>query len=330
MGIRLLLFTVLFFNISFAEKFNYIQLQKDIPEISDWQGSLADQSFVLAEDALGPAEKIIEYSTDKKKEKLWFSGLREKDSYLSVNFRLYQQGSLDLSGNLWRVLNPKNKDFPENQLYREKFSLSLTKYKKPYSFLSFIMNDSKVNAMWIYSPFIDQVRRVASTNRSDNILGSAFSADDLLLWSDNPANYEIIADEKTSAIYPVLKSELNLAKENDCESVRVPLDKTSEETLYLTKSGLLKFTIINRDLFSVIKRQVIYFNEAGLPLFRFAYDQKDNPYKMLINLASNSNLLHRTIISTKDAKTEIEYLRFTFCTSPPEKAQYGQFDPSLL
>ena len=103
------------------------------------------------------------------------------------------------------------------QLFKEWVRFSAPKAVERFSWLTYRFLGGDEDLVWLYSPVIQKTRQITGSNRSDSILGSIFTLEDVFTWSVKPELMEATVDTMHPLLVPFPRAAAALAKPTDGE-----------------------------------------------------------------------------------------------------------------
>ena len=251
------------------------------------------------------------------------------------------------------------------QLFRERIEYTLPEGIAGLAWLTFRFFGDEEDSLWLYSPAIRKVRQLTGSNRSDSMLRSGVSPDDLLLWSGKVELVEPRLDKIVEAFVPF--PELNvtgaLETKSGCFAVQpeeyvdlLPakrgsqMARAAEAEAQLWLSGRFVFVprtmwrleLAAKDPYSLYGRQVLYVDRASmLPVYKFVYDRSGHLWKTVIGsfgLAATSNQALRfpwpstvVIVNHREEETSIvTTVRAGVCDGTGPAFAADRFNPHAI
>ncbi|MCB0345791.1 MAG: DUF1329 domain-containing protein [Bdellovibrionales bacterium] len=218
-----------------------------------WDGSAGDAAYSLRSDrSLLPKEnppkpgfpfgnaQVLDKENDpevKAYKILWNTAFAKSISQaLLYDLDLSWVGSQSLlrysTGGLFRYYPPAaEQQSAENQfMEQEVFQLLDPPVVFGFSSLSWRYLSADEDQMWIYSPVTGKVRTLLSSNRSDNLVGSIVTSDDVFVWSGKVQafNAKVVGERVLLAPFPSLRMYDVSQSESFTPGIRVIGEKESE------------------------------------------------------------------------------------------------------
>lgn len=293
--------------------------------------------------------------------RLWSSPLTDQD--FSLSWVLEQGVSKKVSGHYSRIypsiLNANDKFI---QLFRERINVTLPPALKGLSFLTFRFLGNEEDMYWIASPSVGKVRLLTGTNRSDGLLGSSFSADDISVWSGKLENTDVVFSKVVTAFVPFADTNVKTLKASSPNCLQLSESDTDTKSsrwnfeskrfpqampwlptnVIFTPRKLLRVELISRDPFSMYARQILYVDtELFIPYYKFVYNRSGYLWKTVIGAYQPTTtpkndkryLLNRFVIVEDMLKAEahiLENSQQTICEDYSPTIHFEDFDPQKL
>ncbi|RMG43887.1 MAG: DUF1329 domain-containing protein [Candidatus Dadabacteria bacterium] len=272
----------------------------------DWQQLLQQQQ----EDLGQKARKIM-----------WnIESVRWSQPYSEAEFRLVRNKKenkiAEFSGSLTRVytraVNPADRSI---QLFREKLSFQTPAVLNGLSFLTLRFFGPDEDMLWEYSPAIKKVRQLTGSNRTDPLVGSYVSLDDLFVWSGKQEQIKVSGDLKLqSLLSPFYTLDMTRAIKDQAnkgcviinikEGQESPISEATSSLFYDEKTTiqpssvlmadaatfvprfLWRVSLLSRDPYSLYGRQVLYVDVYSmLPVLKVVYDRAGRLWKLVAGFA---------------------------------------------
>ncbi len=270
------------------------------------------------------------------------------------------------AGEIVRVFPGLLESQPKNeQLFRE-----IIEFKSPasidkYSWLTFRFRGADEDTVWVYSPATQKSRQVTSSNRSDSLLTSPASADDLLGWSGkigtvSPDNVELVTALVPFASLDIAKLQPN---EDGCYAIR-PSEQTLDSRFpsywnfknrrfpgdaswapsasEFVPRRLWKLELAIKDPYSLYGRSILYIDaSAQVPIYNVIFDRTGKRFKTIINgygLAAAPDrsvkipFLAFAVVLDHQSETAllVDYAHNEFCRNLPTGVTLDRFTPGKL
>ena len=337
------------------------------------------RGFIFGDDAtLLPEWKDLQARLSKNKDAdqgafaqkiLWNmnSGLWSK-SLIEYHFRLLwlKQGKAwrNVRGSFLRVypwmLDP---NFKLPQMFREKFSFYYPEPLHGLSWLTFRFQNADEDLVWAYSPAIQKVRQLTSSNRSDSLITSGLAADDFLAFSSNPtfSNAKALARLVTLVPFPSPVVANLDDKLQPCYRLPNPGSGGSDQALWNFETPkfpgaadwlpikavwvpreVYKIEVTTKDPYSLYGREVLYVDtETMLPVYKIVFDRAGRYWKTIIaawGYASTTDRKRRTmypgfeiILDVLNNKEFVmDYAKLRYCDSYPQDIDLSSLEPKRL
>ena len=321
-------------------------------------------SFASIEKEFCNTQKNLSFSSSTAYEILWLA----QSSYLNFkNFsfdyritqRLFDQSAQTISGHYKRILHACDESFKKgNQLFRELFTISKPSFLSKFSILSFRFLGPEVDVIWSHSPIIKKTRMITASNRSDPIASTSLSFEDLLLWSENPANYNIESFEEVFLLAPISTLEVIPRKKDSCmqsvwhagkepsaqEVLSVEAEAVHGRQAWLPKEvtykarKLWKMRIRAKDPYSMYGQQILYIDSISkLPVYKTVYDPEGKTLKTQIlvpvKLKGVGGFIPKLsyvydFVNRKNSFSA--FYNFQYCDDVKDGSRVSDFDPLAL
>ena len=103
------------------------------------------------------------------------------------------------------------------QLFKETVRFSAPKPVERFSWLTYRFLGGEEDLVWLYSPVIQKTRQITGSNRSDSILGTNFTLEDMFTWSVKPELMEASVETARPLFVAFPAASAALAKATDGE-----------------------------------------------------------------------------------------------------------------
>lgn len=299
-----------------AENFNFLHLKTKIPELQDWEIPLALINHSIVKGKKFTADREAEIIEN------YLNYQFQQANALQVNFDLRVEEQ-NYPAKLIRIKNPASEQF----VYRNKLELTIPGYERKYAFINFNIPNQE-DPFWLYSPVLENVRRLSASNRYTGILNSVFSFNDLFGVNYDADDLQLIGQESLGLKVPIVSSAaVSLRSKDQCSNYEI--SHSGDPDVSLRFLLLQKVFLLNTNPLASVKRQVLYFYNS-LPLFAFSFDLKDQPLKASINYYDSQGVLLRTSIFTDLGQAQLDYKYFRVCNSDQKESIYLSIDPASL
>lgn len=252
------------------------------------------------------------------------------------------------------------------QLFRE-----LLKFEKPealsdYQWLSFRFLNERKDLLWMFSPAINKVRQLTSSNRSDPLYRTILSLEDIFGWSGQLKELKVLEIAKERALVPMAFFEHDLLKPADehCLTVdqfqrksalgRSTLRWNFESRRFMqarpwvatgsiyTPRDLYRVSFVSMDPYVKHGRQVLYLDASSfMPVYKIVYNRGGMPEKFVVTtfgLASTEDQSAErfypayTTVQSFDSKIAVilAYDQVRYCSAFPKDLSLADFDPGKL
>ncbi len=285
------------------------------------------------------------------------------------DFQLLRLGDkgpeLKLAGALER-LYPKiiNQEDKTEQLFRELVRFDSPTALRGLSYLSFRLYTAEEDFLWLYSVAIKATRELTGPNRTDTILRSGVSLDDLLVWSGNPSSVQSKFAGISKKLVPfrilkVLKSAgadkercSNIFLSGTATSVQAEANWNFETEQYPQAANwlptgstffprdVIRLDLVSTNPFSLYGRQVLYVDkESMLPVYKIVFDRSGRHWKSVIGSFALVEEQGRSMVVPvyeivvdviRNQATLLEYTRARICPAYSADLKLQDFDPHHL
>lgn len=285
------------------------------------------------------------------------------DSEFELEWFVKGKKELSLRATLSRVyptlLDKKDKTI---QLFREKLQVVQPVVLSALSWLTFRFRDSTEDYYWFASPTIQKTRRLTGSNRSDSILRTPLSLDDLFVWSGTPTGVQPYALESKTYLSPSPSFLLTETSETSAKCLSAPSTDSTNNTERVARGGedskvlnswwpegvvfsprkFLRIEVGSEDPFSQYGRQTIYIDqETMIPVYKFVYDRSGNLWKRVIGgvglMATKDRrrkVPYHSFLLVQDYKKEevsfVRFLNYRVCEELPKENEMSEYDPKKL
>lgn len=202
------------------------------------------------------------------------------------------------------------------QLFKEWLRFSAPKPVEKFSWLTYRFLGSDEDLVWVYSPVIQKTRQVTGSNRSDDLLGTFFTLEDLFTSSIKPEFMEASVEASQPLLVPFPSAIAAVAKGSDDEDKchrtidqsAAGEDRKGSDNIgvhskwnfeggtpgagaaFLPRSVVYvprntwRVELVNQDPYSQYGRQVLYVDAATfLPFMNVVYDRTGQQQKIVIS-----------------------------------------------
>lgn len=260
------------------------------------------------------------------------------------------------------VLDSKNKT---EQFFREIIRFNSPKSLSSYSWLTFRFRGMDEDSLWVYSPSNKKTRQITGSNRTDSLITSALSAEDLFGWSGKLGLVQAVVSERLVGLVPFLGVDMVklAATEDGCLRVTTADDSAQSRALPLWNlenrifpgdaawapsaatfipRTLWKIELTSRDPYSLYGREILYVDASmQLPIYSVIFDRAGKLYKTLINsygLAVSADRSMKvpyqvfTLVLDHSSNTAllVDYPTVRFCKNYTTDVQLDNFAPGKL
>jgi len=245
------------------------------------------------------------------------------------------------------------------QLFKELINVSFPAFLKTQAWLTFRFASADEDGFWIHSAALGRTRELTGSNRTDALLRSTFSPDDLLIWSGNQALVDPRLERTLVALVPfaALDTMLLQAPQKSCESVKTAGEPPAwnyqnrrfpnaapwlrTDWIFVPRR-LYRLELSSRDPYSLYGRQTLYVDSAMmLPVAKIVYDRAGRHWKTVLgtySLAVSEDRrrkmpVHTSAVSVdvlRDQAYGMNFPNTTYCQSFHEKLQPADLDPRRL
>jgi Protein of unknown function (DUF1329) len=197
-----------------------------------------------------------------------------------------------------------DEQFKPAQLFREKLSFYLPPALKKFSFLTFRFLGEDEDMLWLFSPALNKTRQLTGFNRSDGILSSSVSLDDLHVWSGKVEYVDAVISKNQLLLSPFADLNIKTLKEinTQCEGVEdasvfsntenkwnYQNQRFSQAAAWVPTASVfvprntVRLEIFPREVFSRYGKQILYIdNELHLPYYKIVYDRSGKLWKTIL------------------------------------------------
>ena len=339
-----------------------------------------DRGFLFGDDSIIDEEWDILSTGQDSKDKAAQSEFLAKKILWNINSTFWSQGFIEFhlrllwlkDGKVWRnargsfdriypwILDP---NFTLPQLFREKLSFYYPEALQGLSWLTFRFQRPEEDLVWAYSPAINKVRQLTSSNRSDSLITSGVSADDFLGWSGNPNFYRAKIEDKIVTLVPFPNADQPVLDDSlqPCYRLSNPNLSGSDQSLWnfenpkfrggpdwlpikavFTPREVYKIELATKDPYSLYGREILYVDSGTMmPVYKIVFDRAGRHWKTIISsfgIASTRDRERRipyngfTVVldAIADKSYVIDYSKLRYCDSYPQDVKLSQFDPKRL
>lgn len=301
--------------------------------------------------------------------KLLWNGLANYwgGGYLRTHFRLFrvvgERMEWEYQGSLERAFPTRIGAPIGGQLFRERVQLTAPEPLSGFVWLTYRFIGDNEDALWMYSPAIDSIRRLVGSMRGDSLIPVVIALDDIFTWS---GKVEALQADSVSAIealvpYPSLRLAESAEVSSGCLTVqdRFSLSDSAfgrwnfqvrrysggawlpTELMYVPRKAW-RIALGQKDPYALPGRQVVYVEkDSNLPWLRVVYDQAGVRWKTIwsaFGLALSPDRLRRfaypsvTVVYDHKAKEAalIDYAGYTMCEKIDPEPLLSRFAPSSL
>lgn len=196
----------------------------------------------------------------------------------------------------------------QGQFFHELLRFSYPQPVAGLSWLTFRFLGSAEDVLWVYSLANQKAREITGSNRSDGMVTSSISLDDILVWSGKPELTAPLAETKTVALVPFPAGDIvraSAGRTDGCDEVAFATATPGggrarwnfEDRRFHNGAGWLpahalyvprelwRVELASQDPYALYGRQVLYVDAAAqLPLLKFVYDGAGNHWKSVIGI----------------------------------------------
>ncbi len=251
-------------------------------------------------------------------------------------------------------------DFGYPQLFREKLSFYYPTAIDGLGWLSFRFEDFEEDILWAYSPAIQKVRELTSTNRSDSLVTSSLAIDDFLGWSNNLNFFKsrVVGKSQLLTPFPSLRP-LKLEPTSGCfklgsaqgelgsfwnfenQKFKGGYDWLPAKAIFIPRE-LYQIELAPTDPYYLAGREELYVDaETFLPYYKFVYDRSGRLWKAEMFgwfFAKSVDGIRQIpvpgfqVVIDLIAKRELvlDFSRFRSCREYPADISLKDFDPKNL
>lgn len=221
--------------------------------------------------------------------------------------------------------------------FRETISAQYPNISRPYSALTVRVGNGQEDAFWLYSPAVHQTRRLTASNRSDNLPGAGFSAEDMLVWSGSMDGVELRTwyEQKESLPFGDLAAAVPQARERGCKTV-----PPAGNSLFFIEREARILDLSAADPYSLYGRQIIHVDkQSGLPIYKTVFDRGGRLWKSVVGIYRGvsddgrivpalSSIIVSDFLAKKSAILSVSEFSYCFEGASPEES--AELDPSRL
>ncbi len=313
--------------------------------------------YVAPDDIVDPGSKPAEFLAQ-------VSGALSGEKILDIDFdlltlkesRIVHQFDGSFVRVFPRVINSEDKT---GQLFRERIRVLSPSPLRGFSFLTFRFLGSDEDVYWLYSPAIKKARQLTGSNRSDGILRTHLSPDDIFGWSGKSEGVEGEHASKLTVLAPFLSDEaaapekkgacLELMREDSEEGAAAQWNVSSrrfpQAAPWLPTNAVFiprevyRIELESKDPYSLYGRQILYVDATTLvPYYKFVFDRSGHPWKTVMSGYVGRQGGEKEGIRLVPAFTTIEdtlksesfifdISRYATCGELPAKVKSTEFDP---
>lgn len=246
------------------------------------------------------------------------------------------------------------------QLFRELIRFTSPAVLADLSWLTFQFLGNDEDILWVFSPANKKVRQLTGTNRSDPLLRSSVTPEDVLVWSGKVELVDVRVEREMNALIPRLRQEIpSTLTDKGCSALdraaavagRMTSRWNFDANRYahggpwvpvssvLSPAKLWRVEVNSQDPFTAYGRQVLYVEQDSmLPMYKFVYNSSGRLWKSVIGAygyLSGANAAPRRpypaytiVIDHLKGETYIlDFSRVLRCADPVPSLDLGDFDP---
>lgn len=263
----------------------------------------------------------------------------------------------------FRRIYPRSMDNADagDQLFRELISFSQPAFLSGLAWLTFRFITPDEDVLWLHSPAIGKTRELTGANRADPMARSAFSPDDLLVWSGKPSLVQARLDRILTALVPFSRPDMAQlsAQDRECEKLSAAdinrgLKWNFDSLRFVDGSPwlpvgplfiprrLYRVELVSRDPFSLYGRQMLYVDASMmLPVYKVVFDRAGRLWKIVMaapGLAASQDRTRRMpyyawIVAVDFLKNQSSIVQFSsaaYCRRFGSHIKLSDFDPRRL
>ncbi len=287
---------------------------------------------------------------------------------VDLDFRLYSLKEATMvrqfAGRLVRV-NPKalNPQDRTSQSFREIIRFTVPTSIAGFTWLTFRFSGEDPDLLWLFSPANNKGRELTGSNRSDGMLRTSLSPNDIFGWSSKSALVAKESSSEVEAFVIFLDAKSHALQNNgDCRALSrdagVEGEGESDDAVHWNFGGrrvpraagwlpldvvavprrLYRYELESRDPYSLYGRQILYLDAvSGAPVYKFVFDRAGKPWKTIIsglgmfNQANGIIGVYSAFSVVDDFRSSepaiFDVSRIAFCNRFPPGLTLSDFDP---
>ena len=242
-------------------------------------------------------------------------------------------------------------------LFREKVSAVLPAVLDGLSWLTIRSLGATEDYVWVASPITGHVRRMTSSNRSDDIFAGAFSPDDLFVWSGKVESVKPTAMARQTLLVPFAKRSLiKDGKEPGAGPCQkrvsgapgvVELNESSHRfrdaasyvptNVIMAPRSVARVDFASQDPFSLDTTTSLFIDEStNVPVYKIVFGRDGRMSRFVVGVIgavtseSKTQPLPVAQVVVRAAKGDRSVLmidNLTVCPGLPENVSFRTFDP---